>query len=193
LPSNDCDGKLDQPELNVEPTIEEPVVLPIEDYLDLHTFQPREVKELLDDYLDAARENGFQEVLIIHGKGQGILRKRVRAILGAHPQVAGFRDAEPDRGGWGANVVKLVNGLAVDHEENGSSSATTHPPEASESTPVHRLSKSNLLIASMLGLALGVLFYQVLLGFGADSMPALILPYGMCISYSLIRKAESLV
>ena len=66
LSSNDSDCTLDQPEAQVELTSDEPVVYPIEDYLDLHTFQPREKKELLDDYLDAARANGFQEVLIIH-------------------------------------------------------------------------------------------------------------------------------
>ena len=52
----------------------EPVVLPIEDTLDLHPFQPREVKELLDDYLVVAHEKGFREVRIIHGKGSGVLR-----------------------------------------------------------------------------------------------------------------------
>ena len=192
LPSNDSDSTSDQAEVQVELTIEEPVVLPIEDYLDLHTFQPREVKELLDDYLDAARANGFQEVLIIHGKGQGTLRKRVRAILSTHPKVIGFHDAEPGRGGWGATVVRLVNGLAVDHEGNASSSATTHPAEANESDSLHELSRSQLMIGGILGLGLGAFFYQVLLSLGADSMPTLIFPYGLCISYGLIHKADNL-
>ena len=84
------------------------VVLPIEDSLDLHTFQPREVKELLDDYLEAACEKGFREVLIIHGKGQGVLRERVHAILKKHPRVLSLRQADASRGGWGATVAVLV-------------------------------------------------------------------------------------
>lgn len=83
------------------------VVLPIEDRLDLHTFQPREVKELLNDYLEAAREVGFREVVIIHGKGQGILRQRVCAILERHPLVESFRQADASSSGWGATVAVL--------------------------------------------------------------------------------------
>lgn len=86
---------------------EEPVVVPIEESLDLHTFQPREVKDLLYDYLEAACEKGFQEVRIIHGKGSGTLRERVHAILKKHPLVVSFQEAEPTRGGWGATVVVL--------------------------------------------------------------------------------------
>ena len=86
-----------------------PVVLPIEDTLDLHTFQPREVKELLDDYLEAACEKGFSEVLIIHGKGQGVLRRRVHAILQKHPRVLSLRQADASGGGWGATVAVLVS------------------------------------------------------------------------------------
>ena len=86
-----------------------PVVLPIEDTLDLHTFQPREVKELLDDYLEAACEKGFREVLIIHGKGQGVLRQRVHAILRKHPRILSLRQADASGGGWGATVAVLVS------------------------------------------------------------------------------------
>jgi dsDNA-specific endonuclease/ATPase MutS2 len=86
---------------------EEPVVVPIEDFLDLHTFQPREVKDLLDDYLQAACEKGFGEVRIIHGKGTGVLRERVLSILSRHPLVAGVRAAGPEEGGWGATIAIL--------------------------------------------------------------------------------------
>ena len=86
---------------------EKPVVLPIEDTLDLHSFQPREVKELLDDYLQAAYEKGFREVLIIHGKGHGVLRQRVHSILKKHPLVAGMHEADAAGGGWGATVLVL--------------------------------------------------------------------------------------
>ena len=81
------------------------MVLPIEDSLDLHTFQPREVKELLDDYLEAACEKGFREVLIIHGKGEGVLRRRVQAILKKHPRVLSLHQADASSGGWGATVA----------------------------------------------------------------------------------------
>jgi dsDNA-specific endonuclease/ATPase MutS2 len=85
----------------------EEIVVPIEDFLDLHTFRPAEVKDLLDDYLEAACEKGFQEVRIIHGKGTGVLRERVHAILRKHPLVSSFRQAEEQRGGWGATMVAL--------------------------------------------------------------------------------------
>lgn len=85
----------------------EPVVLPIEDTLDLHPFQPREVNELLDDYLQAAHEKGFREVRIIHGKGHGVLRQRVHAILKKHPLVADLCQPDASGGGWGATVVVL--------------------------------------------------------------------------------------
>ncbi len=85
----------------------EPIVFPIEDTLDLHTFRPAEVKDLLDDYLEGACSKGFEEVLIIHGKGSGVLRQRVQSILGKHPLVLGFRQADASHGGWGATVVFL--------------------------------------------------------------------------------------
>jgi len=81
------------------------VVMPIEDWLDLHTFQPKEVKDLLDDYLEAAYEKGFKEVRIIHGKGSGVLRKTVHSILSRHPRVASFSPADSASGGWGATIA----------------------------------------------------------------------------------------
>ena len=86
---------------------EEPIVVPIECSIDLHTFQAREVKNLLDDYLEAASAKGFEEVSIIHGKGSGALKARVRSILSSHPLVESFRDAEARHGGWGATSVVL--------------------------------------------------------------------------------------
>ena len=86
---------------------EKPVVLPIEDTLDLHSFQPQEVKELLDDYLEAAYEKGFREVLIIHGKGSGVLRQRVLSILKKHPLVVAMHQPYAAGGGWGATAVVL--------------------------------------------------------------------------------------
>jgi DNA-nicking Smr family endonuclease len=71
--------------------------VPIEDSIDLHSFQPREVAIVVEEYLYQARRHGFSEVRIIHGRGIGVQREIVRSILGKHPGVAGFRDA-PDRG-----------------------------------------------------------------------------------------------
>lgn len=86
---------------------EDVVCMPIEDRLDLHAFQPREVGPLLEDYLEAACEKGFQEVVVVHGKGTGVLARRVQAILARHPLVVSFRQAEASQGGWGATVAIL--------------------------------------------------------------------------------------
>jgi DNA-nicking Smr family endonuclease len=85
----------------------EPVEFPITDELDLHTFRPSEVPDLLDDYFDACMEKGIASLRVIHGKGSGQLKKRVRSILKKHPLVAGFRDAPGHAGGWGATLVEL--------------------------------------------------------------------------------------
>jgi hypothetical protein len=83
--------------------------IPIEDHLDLHVFRPRDVPDVVRDYLDAAAERGFDEVRLIHGRGIGVQRERVREVLAAHPRVGSFHDAPPERGGWGATVVRLRN------------------------------------------------------------------------------------
>ena len=86
----------------------EPVRIPIEDALDLHAFAPRDVASVVDDYLREAQRAGFREVRLIHGRGTGTQRATVRALLARHPLVAGFADAPPERGGWGATVVTLA-------------------------------------------------------------------------------------
>jgi len=80
------------------------VRLPIEDVLDLHSFRPAEVKDLLHDYLEEAYEKGFAEVRIIHGKGIGSLRLTVQSILEKHPLVISFRQADEN---WGATIAVL--------------------------------------------------------------------------------------
>ena len=81
--------------------------IPIEDALDLHAFAPRDIPAVVADYLDAAHARGFTEVRLIHGRGVGVQRRIVQSVLAAHPLVAGFADAPPERGGWGATLVRL--------------------------------------------------------------------------------------
>jgi dsDNA-specific endonuclease/ATPase MutS2 len=83
------------------------VVVPIEDRLDLHSFRPKDVRSVVESYLEAAVEAGFAEVRLIHGRGIGVQREIVRSLLSRHPDVDEFTDAPPDRGGWGATVVRL--------------------------------------------------------------------------------------
>ena len=94
------------PWLNL-PVDEEPLQLPIDGVLDLHTFKPREVKDLVQDYLAECRTRGIFRVRIIHGKGIGQLRQTVHAILEKHPHVAEFHLASEPFGGWGATIVHL--------------------------------------------------------------------------------------
>lgn len=93
--------------LSDEPWNEETVEIPIDGVLDLHTFSPKEVKELLDDYLAACLERKIYDVRIIHGKGKGVLRDRVKTLLAKHSSVESFHEAPLEAGGWGATVVRL--------------------------------------------------------------------------------------
>jgi DNA-nicking Smr family endonuclease len=85
----------------------EPVIVPITDVLDLHTFLPQEVPDLLDEYLCACIAEKIFHVRVIHGKGRGILKKRVHGVLKRHPLVVAFAEAPPEAGGWGATLVTL--------------------------------------------------------------------------------------
>lgn len=85
----------------------EPIRIPISGELDLHTFQPREIASLLEEYLAECARAGRREVRIIHGKGTGTLRETVHAWLRRSPQVAGFRLGDEHSGGWGATLVTL--------------------------------------------------------------------------------------
>ena len=87
--------------------MDEPIQLPIDGVLDLHTFKPREIKELVSDYLAACQERGILQVRIIHGKGIGNLRRMVHAILAKHPEVVSFTLDHPEHGGWGGTLVLL--------------------------------------------------------------------------------------
>ena len=89
---------------------QEPVELPIDGTLDLHAFNPREVGDLVPDYLAACRERGILDVRIVHGKGTGALRETVHAILGRSPEVVEYGLAGGDAGTWGATLVTLRPG-----------------------------------------------------------------------------------
>ena len=88
----------------------EPIEIPIDGVLDLHTFHPKEVYPLLYDYIAACREKNIYSLRIIHGKGTGVLKKRVHSILKSHPHVISFTDAPPQAGGWGATLAELKKG-----------------------------------------------------------------------------------
>jgi len=100
-----------------DPGSEDVVVVPVEDSLDLHFFLPRDIPSLVEEYLASAREAGLREVRLIHGRGKGIQKARVQALVSRLPGVLEVREATPDRGGWGATVVEL------------------EPPNSSESPP----------------------------------------------------------
>lgn len=85
----------------------DPVVIPIEDQLDLHPFQPKEIPSVVAEYLDQCKAAGYREVRLIHGKGKGVQRNIIRALLEKHASVESFHDALLEAGSWGATVVIL--------------------------------------------------------------------------------------
>jgi dsDNA-specific endonuclease/ATPase MutS2 len=103
-PAGDDEPRDDEPRED-----DPPHELPIEDWIDLHSFRPRDVPGVVRDYLDAAIAAGFREVRIVHGRGIGVQRERVRALLAVHPAVESFADAPPGRGHWGATLVRLAS------------------------------------------------------------------------------------
>jgi DNA-nicking Smr family endonuclease len=87
--------------------MDEPMQLPIDGVLDLHTFKPGDIKDLLLEYLEACQERGIFQVRIIHGKGIGNLRRTVHAVLSGHPEVVSFTLDHPQYGHWGATLAFL--------------------------------------------------------------------------------------
>lgn len=85
----------------------QPLELPINGVLDLHTFRPKDINELIPDYLAECRKRGIHQIRIIHGKGIGALRETVHAILRRTPDVVSFGLAPENAGGWGATVLVL--------------------------------------------------------------------------------------
>ena len=84
-----------------------PIAIPITDTLDLHPFRPNEIRDVARDYLEAAREAGFRQVRLIHGRGIGMQRENVQSLLRTLEFVDDFHDADHTGGGWGATVVLL--------------------------------------------------------------------------------------
>ncbi len=85
----------------------EAVVVPIEDFLDLHAFAPSDVADLVDNYIHEASRKCLRQIRIIHGKGKGVQREMVRRVLTDHLTVVCFAEAPPEAGGWGATIVWL--------------------------------------------------------------------------------------
>jgi dsDNA-specific endonuclease/ATPase MutS2 len=85
----------------------EPIRIPITDVFDLHSVPPRDVKAVVEEYLLEAHRAGFRALRIIHGRGIGVQREMVRAILARTDFVVDFQDAPLEAGGWGATIVTL--------------------------------------------------------------------------------------
>ena len=85
----------------------DPVVLEISDVLDLHSFRPAEVASVVREYLREAQRLGLKELRIIHGRGIGVQRKMVRALLERDERIVDYGDAPPQAGGRGATLVRL--------------------------------------------------------------------------------------
>jgi DNA-nicking Smr family endonuclease len=84
-----------------------PIHVPIEDVIDLHTLRPQDLAPLIADYIEACVQKGITSVRIIHGKGKGIQKQRVHESLRRNPFVISFHDAPLEAGGWGATIVVL--------------------------------------------------------------------------------------
>jgi len=114
IPTPDADQAVASPTPDGDQVVASPipdgdqvVAIPIEDALDLHSFAPKDVAGVVTDYLEECARRGLCEVRLIHGRGSGAQRALVQSLLRRLPLVAGFEDAPPERGGWGATVVFL--------------------------------------------------------------------------------------
>ena len=87
---------------------DETVTLPLDGVLDLHTFRPEDVLDVVTEYIEACRERGILRIRIIHGKGKGVQRAAVRALLERNPAVKAFSDAPLEAGSWGATIADLT-------------------------------------------------------------------------------------
>jgi len=105
-------------DLNVNYMSPDFIDFPINGTLDLHTFQPSDVKDLVPGYLEECRKRNILQVRIVHGKGTGTLRRTVQSILEHLPYVESYRFAEEGAGGWGAMIV-VLRGLRKANPDKG--------------------------------------------------------------------------
>src|SRR5713226_2625073 len=105
---------IDKESLNPASPFPEPIVVEFRDVIDLHSIPPRQVRAVVEDYLEEAHRRRVRWVRIIHGRGIGVQREMVRSILSRTPYVVDFRDAPGEAGGWGATVVTLSVDVAKD-------------------------------------------------------------------------------
>jgi DNA-nicking Smr family endonuclease len=91
------------------------VKLTIEDVLDLHTFRPKDIPDLLEDYFAECIKAGIYAVRIVHGKGKGFQKRRVQGILERNTLVTSFKEAPPEAGGWGATLVELTRNPTIEN------------------------------------------------------------------------------
>ena len=89
------------------PDPEEPIRTEITDVFDLHSVPPRDVKPVVEAYLEEAHARGFRAIRLIHGRGIGVQRELVRSVLARTPFVVEFGDAPAEAGGWGATIATL--------------------------------------------------------------------------------------
>lgn len=99
---------------------DKPIPIPIEDVIDLHPFRPNEIRDVVREYIAEARQRGFRQVRLIHGRGKGVQRASVQSLLPTLEGVAAYHDADWSGGGWGATVVLLD---APKTDRNGADSA----------------------------------------------------------------------
>lgn len=95
---------------------DEPVIVPIQDAIDLHPFAPNEIPSVIEEYIGECLRNGIYDVRIIHWRGIGVQRDIVRSLLEQHAVVVSFQDAPPEAGGWGAIVVSLNPNSAIEKD-----------------------------------------------------------------------------
>ncbi len=87
---------------------DEPIEIPLTGELDLHSFAPRDIPSVVEEYVRACRERGLRRLRLVHGRGRGVQRAEVQRVLRRLDGVASFSDAPPESGGWGATVVDLL-------------------------------------------------------------------------------------
>ena len=97
--------------MDFDDTDETIVRIPIEDWIDLHTFSPKDISSLLEEYLSECHKKGLREVRIIHGKGKGVQLKIVHSFLERSALVESFELAPLEGGSWGATLVRLKKDL----------------------------------------------------------------------------------